>query len=86
MFLKWLELDHDPFLDNLDPFNRTPVIGAFADAYWLGRFPLLLALIHEHQALVATPSTLWLRPTRLTGVAAPGTIPAASSPNFYRTK
>jgi hypothetical protein len=48
-------------------------------------FPLLQALIHEHQALVATPSTLWLRPTGLTGVAAPATIPAASSPNFYRT-
>ncbi len=36
--LEWLELDHDPFLDNLDPFNRTVVIGAFADAYRLGRF------------------------------------------------
>jgi hypothetical protein len=37
-FLKWLKLDHDPFLDNLDPFSRTRIIGAFADAYRLGRF------------------------------------------------
>jgi hypothetical protein len=37
-FLEWLELDHDPFLDNLDPFSRTRVIGAFADAYRFGRF------------------------------------------------
>jgi hypothetical protein len=37
-FLEWLELDHDPFLDTLEPFSRTRVIGAFADAYRLGRF------------------------------------------------
>jgi hypothetical protein len=48
-------------------------------------FPLLQALIHEHQELCATPSTLWLRPTGLTGVAALATIPAENSQNFYRT-
>jgi hypothetical protein len=48
-------------------------------------FPLLRGLIHEHQELVATPSTLWLRPTGQTGVVAPATTPAASSPSFYRT-
>jgi hypothetical protein len=37
-FLKWLKLDQNPFLDDLDPFSRTRIIGAFADAYWLGRF------------------------------------------------
>ncbi len=37
-FLEWIELDHDPFLDNLDPFSQTRVIGAFANAYRLGRF------------------------------------------------
>jgi hypothetical protein len=46
-------------------------------------FPLLQTLIHEHQELVATPSTLWLRPTGLTGAAAPVTTPAESSPSFY---
>jgi hypothetical protein len=48
-------------------------------------FPLLSALIHEHQVLVATPSTLWLRPTGLTGVAAPATTQPENSQNFYRT-
>jgi hypothetical protein len=47
-FLEWLELDHYPFLDNLNLFSHTHVIGAFADAYRLGRFPLLQALIHKH--------------------------------------
>jgi hypothetical protein len=37
-FLEWLELDHDPFLDTLEPFSRVRVIGAFADAYRHGRF------------------------------------------------
>jgi hypothetical protein len=48
-------------------------------------FPLLRFLIHEHQELVATPSTLWLRPTGLTGVAAPATTPAENFRNFYQT-
>jgi hypothetical protein len=47
-------------------------------------FPLLQALISEHQALVATPSTLWLRPTGLTGVVAPATTQVENSQNFYR--
>jgi hypothetical protein len=47
-------------------------------------FPLLRGLIHEHQALVATPSTLWLRPTGQTGVVAPATTPEENSPSFYR--
>jgi hypothetical protein len=37
-FLEWIELDHDPFLDTLDPFSRTHIVGAFTNAYWLGRF------------------------------------------------
>jgi hypothetical protein len=48
-------------------------------------FPLLQALIQEHQELVATPSTLWLRPIGQTGVAAPAMIPVANSLSFYRT-
>jgi hypothetical protein len=48
-------------------------------------FPLLRALIHEHQALVETPSTLWLRPIGLTSVAAPAMTPVENSPNFYQT-
>jgi hypothetical protein len=47
-------------------------------------FPLLRALIHEHQALVATPSTLWLRPTGQTGVAAPAMTLAENSQSFYQ--
>jgi hypothetical protein len=47
-------------------------------------FPLLRTLIHEHQELVATPSTLWLRPTGLTNVAAPVTTLAENSPSFHR--
>jgi hypothetical protein len=46
-------------------------------------FPLLQELIQEHRELVATPSTLWLRPTGQTGVAALATMPQGSSPNFY---
>jgi hypothetical protein len=37
-FLEWIELDHGPFLGNLDPFSRTGIIGAFTNAYRLGRF------------------------------------------------
>jgi hypothetical protein len=48
-------------------------------------FPLLRALIHEHQELVETPSTLWLRPIGLTSVAAPATTPVGNSQNFYQT-
>jgi hypothetical protein len=48
-------------------------------------FPLLRELIHEHQTLVETPSTLWLRPIGLTSVAAPATTPVENSQNFYQT-
>jgi hypothetical protein len=36
-FLEWIELNHDPFLNTLDPFSRTRIIGAFTNAYRLGR-------------------------------------------------
>ena len=47
-------------------------------------FPLLNRLIHEHQALSATPSTLWLRPTGITGILAQSTTETATSRKFYQ--
>jgi hypothetical protein len=37
-FLELIELEHDPFLNTLNPFSHTRIIGAFTNAYWLGRF------------------------------------------------
>jgi hypothetical protein len=41
-FLEWIELDHDPFLDTLNPFSRTHIVGAFTNAYRLRRFSTTL--------------------------------------------
>jgi hypothetical protein len=46
--------------------------------------PQLRTLIRERQDLFATPSTLWLRPIGLTGIAAPATTLAGNSPSFYQ--
>jgi hypothetical protein len=78
-FLEWLELNHDPFLDTLDPSCTYVIRESSLTPTNLEDFPLLCALIHEYQELVVMASTLWLRQTGLTGVAAPATTPVPNS-------